>query len=81
MAILEGMREKSLDARLGSFDLSECVDRTDSRSRGGTVTVWLSPDYKAKYNRLQLASQGRFSKTLREIVKAAIDRAEAQAAS
>jgi hypothetical protein len=75
------MREKSLDAILGSFDLGEIVDRPDLRARGGTVTVWLSPDYKAKYNHLQTVSQGRFSKTLREIVKAAIDRAEAQAAS
>ena len=75
MPIVQGMsREKSLDAILGSFDPNEETGRANLK--GGTVTIWLSPEYKAKYDRIQERSQRRFVKKLRELVQAAIDRTE-----
>lgn len=71
------MREQSLDAILGSFDLNEAISGCDLK--GGTVTIWLSPEYKAKYDRLQEVSQRRFVKKLRELVQLAIDKTEARA--
>jgi hypothetical protein len=68
------MREKSLDAIIENFELSKTENQTNAR--GGTVTIWLPADYKAKYEHLQKVSHKRFLKKLRELVQAAIDRTE-----
>lgn len=69
--------KRSLDAILDDFNWS-AEEREDVKA-GGPVTVWLTPKYKAKYDRLQEASNRRFIKKIRELVKAAIDRCEATA--
>ena len=75
----EPAREKrSLDAILDDFDCRS-EEREDVKA-GGPVTVWLTPKYKAKYDRLQEASNRRFIKKLRALVKAAIDRCDTEAA-
>jgi len=72
------MREKkSLDAIIGSFDPTETTEV--GNLKGGTVTTWLSPEYKASYDRLQKQSKRRFAKIVRELIQTAIDRAEAKA--
>lgn len=71
------MKEKSLDEILEGFDVNDVV-RTENL-KGGPVTIWLSPEYKAKYDKLQELSQRRFAKKLRELLQAAIDRAQAKA--
>lgn len=46
------------------------VDQKDS------VTVWISKDYKQKYDVLQAKTKRKFSKLLVEVIKSAIDKAE-----
>ena len=46
---------------------------------GRPVTVWLSAEDKARYDRIQKMSGRRFSKKLREVLKAALDVAEEKA--
>lgn len=46
------------------------VDQKDS------VTVWISKDYKQRYDVLQAKTKRKFSKLLVEVIKSAIDKAE-----
>lgn len=71
------MSEKSLDAILGDFNPGESPAK--GNLQGGTLTIWLSPEYKAKYDNLQRVSNRRFIKKVREIIQAAIDRTETRA--
>lgn len=71
------MREKSLDAIMSNFDPTESV--IENNLKGGTVTIWLSPEYKAKYEHLQKVSKRRFISKLRELVQAAIEVTESRA--
>lgn len=68
---------QSLDGILESFELGamDAPDRNDRQS----VTVWLPRGAKARYDRLQEISGRRFSKKVREIIMAAIEKAEAKA--
>jgi len=64
----------SLDSILADFG-TEDLARANWRSRVA-VTVWLSPEFKARYDKLQQASGRRFHKKVRELLQAAIEQAE-----
>lgn len=70
------LNEKSLDTILGTFEPTEA---REGLMRGGCLTIWLTPEYKEKYDKLQGMSGRRFIKTLRELIQAAIDQTEARA--
>lgn len=72
------MKDKSLDAILADFNPMD-RDSSEKFIKAGTVTIWLDPEYKSKYDRIQEKSQRRFGKKLRELVRAAIDRCETEA--
>jgi len=72
------MREISLDAMVDDFDLS--APPPTPCLKAGTVTTWLNEDDKARYDRLQDVSGGKFGRQLRELIRAAIRRAEAKRA-
>jgi hypothetical protein len=70
--------ELSLDEILADFNPT----RSDQPSRltgGTTITIWVSPEDKARWNRLQRMSGRRFAKKARELLLAAIELAEAKA--
>ena len=72
------MKTISMDEILGDFNPKEKA--RGSNLKGGTVTIWLSPEDKARYNQLQECSGGRFSKKAREALLALIAAAEARTA-
>lgn len=61
-------------------DFSPAANTVTARARR-PVTIWLSPEDKARYDRLQDMSGRGFSKKLREIFRAALDVAEDRTAS
>lgn len=65
----------SLAEILGDFNLQDSADASGLKS-GGPVTIWLPADYKAKYDRLQKASDRRFCKKARKALQALIDLAD-----
>jgi hypothetical protein len=67
---------KSLDAILGGFEPKEA--ERDLKDRA-PITIWVPKPYKARYDQLQSASGRRFNKTVREILLAAIEKAEGRA--
>lgn len=71
------VKETSLDEILGEFDPGETTRTTGLT--GGSVTIWLSAEDKARYDRIQESTGRRFSKKLRELVLAAMDVTEARA--
>lgn len=71
-------KDQSLDEILADFDPKESGS-TKQNLKGGTVTIWLSPEDKARYDRLQQLSDRRFITKVREIVRAAISKAEKRA--
>ena len=74
-------RKLSLDAILAEFNPMEprAPKAPCPNAGGATITVWLSPDDKARYDRLQQLSGRRFGKKLRELIRAAIDRCDSAA--
>ncbi len=68
----------SLDKILDEFEPAETTERGKFKL-GGPVTIWLTPEYKAKYDKIQKVSSRRFCAKLRELVHAAIDMTEAKA--
>lgn len=70
-------KELSIEDILGDFDVTKPV--TNSGLTGGTVTIWLSSEDKARYDRLQERSGRKFSKKAREVLIALIDIAESRA--
>lgn len=77
----ESMREKSLDKILGDFKPSEASKQSGTSERRA-VTIWLKPDEKARYDRLQQLSKSgdrRFSDITRETMLALIELAESRA--
>lgn len=74
------MLATSLDSILGTFDpATPGGGRGDLK--GGPVTIWLSPEYKAKYDRIQEECHRQFTKTLRAIIQAAIDQVDSTGAA
>lgn len=72
------MREmKSLDEILGEFHAPTDLNK-HSLKGGKPMTIWLPAEYKDRYAKLQYATEGRFCKKLRELIKAAIEMTEAQ---
>lgn len=65
--------EKTLDDILGDFPPKV---RQASIRRGGSFSLWLPDDFKARYDRLQAASGRTFNQKVRELVMALIERAE-----
>lgn len=67
----------SLKEIFGSFDpnATERVDRQECKP----LTVWVPIAYKDRYDRIQKSSKNGLSKTLKRIVMASIDIAEAKA--
>lgn len=72
-------RPKSLDAILDGFEPETPAARETVKS-GAPVTIWLSAEYKEKYDRIQERSRKRFCKKVRELIQAAIDRCDPEAA-
>lgn len=70
------MKHTSLDEILGDFNPT--ATEKSNLKEGGPVTIWLTPDYKARYDQLQAKSGKKFIKKLREIVRVAIDVTEAK---
>lgn len=68
---------RSLDEILGDFE-SKQSSSGQSVKAGGPVCIWMAPDLKSRYDRLQEVSGGKFSKKLREIMAAAIEVAESK---
>lgn len=66
-----------LDDILGDF--TTAGGPTKSGLNGGTVTIWLSAEDKARYDRLQEQSNRRFSKKAREALILLMDLAEQRA--
>lgn len=70
--------EPSLDEILSTFDPKETSPK--SRLTGGTsITLWVSPEDKERFNQLQLKTNRRFGKKARELLLAAMEIAEARA--
>lgn len=72
------MRETSLDAIMESFDPTE-NDAPLRVKSGGCVSIWLPDPYKAQWDKLQSKTDRRFGKKVRELLVAAIEKAESQA--
>jgi hypothetical protein len=73
------MLDKTLNdflAELGPMD----AKKNKSVSSRSSVTFWLPPDIKSRYDRLQEISGRRFGKSVREALLALIGLAEARAA-
>lgn len=70
------MQITSLDDILGDFDPNADADSCARVGEGKPITVWLPCGYHEKYRRLQRSSRLAFSKKVRELIKAIIDRAE-----
>lgn len=70
---------KNIDTILSSFDPAGPAREPSELAGGKPIAVWLPPDYKNRYDRLQAAHGRRFSKHLRELIKAAIEHAESRA--
>jgi hypothetical protein len=72
------MREKlSLEGILADFTMKD-AGMLGPKGRQA-VTIWLTPEDHARYERLQSMSKKRFSKKAREALLALIDLAEARA--
>lgn len=69
---------QSLDAILSNFNPSENEQESSLKDRE-CVTIWLPATMKARYDRLQEQSGRRFSKKIRELLLAAISRADTSA--
>lgn len=70
---------KSLDAIIGGFNPDEARSRGRAKDEE-MIGVWLPSEFKARYDALQKNSGKSFSKTLRELVRSAIEMAEAKTA-
>jgi hypothetical protein len=69
---------KAIEDLMKDFNPTEL--QPEHRSRGGKpVTIWLSAETKARYDKIQKLSQRRFNQKLREIIEAALEVAEKKA--
>jgi cytidylate kinase len=71
------MRETTINEILGNFG---SVESTDGARLKSSVTIWLTADAKARYDRLQEKSGRQFAKKARETLIALIELAEAKTA-
>ena len=69
---------KTIDEMLGDF--SPAKSEKSNLTNGKTVTIWVSPEMKARYDSLQEKSGRRFGKKARELLLALIEAAEAKTA-
>lgn len=72
------MHKTTINDLLGDFNLA--ADKEKGLTNGRTVTIWVSPDVKARYDRLQEKSGRQFSKKAREVLITLIEAAEARTA-
>lgn len=72
------MKQKTIEDILGDFSANEQAD-APAVDRRAPVTVWLSPEYKKKYDELQKGSNRQLSKAARKMMMALIDTAKARA--
>lgn len=66
--------EISLDEIMNSFEPTEPSRRHDPKEKR-PITIWLPGEYYKAYGGLQAMSRSRFSKKIRELIMAAIDKA------
>lgn len=66
--------EDSIDQIIKNIDF-DMDDQAFKKSRG-SLTLWISKEYKEKYETLQSKTDKRFSKALQQIFTLAIDKAE-----
>lgn len=67
------MDDVSLDAIISDF--TPTMDRVTADKAKTTITLWVTEEYKTKYDFLQQKSGRQFCKKLRELMLAAIDKA------
>lgn len=60
---------------MSDFEINEQKSASDL-STGKPMTIWLPKEYKARYDRIQKMSRQRFSKKLREVIQAVIDKVD-----
>lgn len=64
-------KKKSIDEILEAFDQGA----TETKIRDGcTLTFWVSPEIKKKYEIIQRRSKRRFSRVLKEVIEESIQR-------
>lgn len=68
----ENKETQSVDELIKNFDLYK--NSEDRRENCSCITLWISNDYKAKYDQIQLESKRRFAKLLQTLVKYSIDK-------
>ena len=68
--------ERSLDDILDSLDTTG--ERSHTGERGACITFWVTPEAKAKYDRIQQTTGRKFHKTAKELLLTAIRRAESK---
>jgi hypothetical protein len=73
------MKEKTLNDILADFGPLNADRKTAGKGRS-PVTIWLDPESKARYDKLQISSGRGFSKKAREVLLALIEAAEAKTA-
>lgn len=64
--------EPTIDDILNAFDSAE--DEDEKIRNGRTLTIWVSPETKKKYDAIQRRSGRRFSKILKQVIELSIDR-------
>lgn len=69
------MNGHSLDEILASFKPDSSPDSKTPIESRCALTVWIPAEYKGAYDDLQKKSSRRFSKKIRELILAAIDKA------
>ncbi len=75
---MNNVSKRSMNDVLKDFKPSNPSDKAVSRERRG-VTIWLSPEEKQRYDRLQESTRGsekRFSAIARETLRLLIEQAE-----
>ena len=71
--------DKTISELLGDFSATPAKDKQSLKGRG-PVTIWLPPDAKERYDRLQMKSGKTFSKKVRELLLVMIEKAEVKTA-
>lgn len=74
------MKEITISGFLTDFSPDDRADDTARSKLNEIVTIRLTPDAKARYDKLQQKSRKKFGKKAREVLLALIEAAEARTA-
>ena len=71
------MSAKTIAELFSDFNVTSIDSaRRKAPKERASVTIWLTPEAKARFDRLQQVSHRRFGKKVREMILAALDQAE-----